>query len=168
LLQARLAQFHFASKLDKSRDQLVLAITQRLAGDATGGKATAEQARNTLEQLYRDQPDNVPLAIYLSQAYAAVGKTDLALKAAERTIVLLPSAKDAVAGPAMEENLALIQTTIGEKSHAISTLTHLLKTSYFSWFYGAPVTPVLLRLDPIWDSLRTDPAFQKLCEEKQR
>ena len=24
-----------------------------------------------------------------------------------------------------------------------------------------------LRLDPLWDPLRSDPAFQKLCEEKQ-
>jgi hypothetical protein len=24
-----------------------------------------------------------------------------------------------------------------------------------------------LKLDPIWDPLRADPAFQKLCEEKQ-
>jgi hypothetical protein len=31
---------------------------------------------------------------------------------------------------------------------------------------GRPVTPALLRLDPIWDPLRADPAFQKLCEEK--
>ena len=31
---------------------------QRLAGDTAGAKVTAEQARNTLEQLYRDQPDN--------------------------------------------------------------------------------------------------------------
>ena len=29
-----------------------------------------------------------------------------------------------------------------------------------------PITPALLRLDPIWDPLRADPAFQKLCEEK--
>jgi hypothetical protein len=30
-----------------------------------------------------------------------------------------------------------------------------------------PITPALLKLDPIWDPLRADPAFQKLCEEKQ-
>ena len=29
-----------------------------------------------------------------------------------------------------------------------------------------PITPALLRLDPFWDPLRADPAFQKLCEEK--
>jgi hypothetical protein len=56
----------------------------------------------------------------------------------------------------------------GENSEAISTLTRLLQTPYSSWFYSqTPVTPALLRLDPFWDPLRSDPAFQKLCEEKQ-
>jgi hypothetical protein len=56
----------------------------------------------------------------------------------------------------------------GEKSRAISILRQLLQTPYNSRPYGpAPVTPALLRLDPRWDPLRADPAFQKLCEEKQ-
>ena len=81
--------------------------------------------------------------------------------------MLLPRAKDRVNGPGCEENLALIQTIFGENSRAISTLTHLLQTPYISWLYDTPVTPALLRLDPFWDPLRADPAFQKLCEEKQ-
>jgi len=81
--------------------------------------------------------------------------------------MLLPSAKDPVNGPTFEEGLALIQVTFGENSRAISTLTQLLQTPYISWLYGTPVTPALLRLDPLWDPLRADPAFQKLCEEKQ-
>ena len=142
--------------------------TQRLAGDTAGAKVTAEQARNTLEQLYRDQPDNPSFAAILSEAYAMIGEKDLALKEAERAIMLLPSAKDPVYGPSYEENLALIQTMFGENSRAISTLTRLLQTPYSGGLYGpAPITPALLRLDPIWDPLRADPAFQKLCEEKQ-
>src|SRR5439155_1691045 len=58
LLQVRLAQFHFSSQYWKGFDQMALAFTQRLAGDTAGTKVTAEQARNTLEQLYRRQPDN--------------------------------------------------------------------------------------------------------------
>jgi hypothetical protein len=81
--------------------------------------------------------------------------------------MLGPRAKDPVSGPAYEENLAVIQTMFGENSRAISTLKQLLQTPYMSWFYGTPVTPALLRLDPMWDTLRADPAFQKLCEEKQ-
>jgi serine/threonine protein kinase/Flp pilus assembly protein TadD len=166
LLQARLAQFRFDSEYSKATAQVGLAIIQRLAGDTTGAKLTAEQARNTLEQLYRKQPDNSSLGVMLSQAYAAMGEKESAMEEARRAITLLPSAKDRVNGPGCEENLALIQVTFGENSRAISTLTHLLQTPYISWLYDRPVTPALLRLDPFWDSLRSDPAFQKLCEEK--
>jgi TolB-like protein/predicted Zn-dependent protease len=168
LLQARLSQFHFASEYDKAEILLELASTQRVAGDMTGAKVAAEQARNTLEPLCRDHPDNVIHAAELSQAYVLMGEKDLALKEAERAIMLSPSAKDAIEGPAAEENLMLIQTMVGNNSRAISTLAHLLQTPYNSWVYSrTPVTPALLRLDPLWDPLRSDPAFQKLCEEKQ-
>jgi len=168
LLQARQAQFHFTSQDEKVRNELALAFMQRFAGDRAGAKVTAEQARNTLEQLYRDQPDSFVLAARLSHAYAAIGEKDSALKAAESAIMLWPRAKDPVSGPGLEENLALIQTMFGENSRAISTLTQLLQTPYYSWVYTTtPITPAFLRLDPIWDPLRGDPAFQKLCEQKQ-
>jgi serine/threonine-protein kinase len=170
LLQDRLAQFHFDSQYAKAYYQIFLAFTQGLAGDAAGAKVTADQTLNVLEQLYRDQPDNEFFAASLSQAYAMVGQKDSALKAAEQAVVLLPSAKDRVWGPGFEENLALIQTIVGEKSRAIEILAQRLKTPGDSNFYpGVAVpTPALLRLDPIWDPLRFDPRFQKLCEEKQR
>jgi TolB-like protein/Tfp pilus assembly protein PilF len=168
LLQAHLAQFPFASDYWKGFAQVDLALMQRRAGDTAGARATAEQARNTLEQLHKDQIGDVNLAAGLSQAYAAMGEKDSALKAAERAVTLLPRAKDAADSPACQENQAFIQTIFGENSRAIATLTQLLQTPYYSWLYGpGVVTPALLRLDPIWDGLRADPAFQKLCEEKQ-
>jgi len=167
LLQAGLAQFPFASETEKAFYQLNLAFMQRLAGDLAGAKLTAEQARTTYEQLHRDQPERSGWAAALSLAYAAMGEKDSAIKLAERAIVLLPRAKDAMDGPGFEENLALIQTIFGKNDRAISTLTQLLQTPYTYFLREAPITPALLRLDPIWDPLRSDPAFQKLCEEKQ-
>ena len=168
LLEDRQARFRFASQYEKGCEQVWLALTQRLAGDTAGAKITAEQAGATLEQLYGDQPDNSNLTGVLALARAVLGEKDSALNAAEQAIVLLPSAKDLVNGPAYEENLALIQTIVGENSRAISILSQLLQTPYSGLLYGqGPITPALLRLDPLWDPLRGDPAFQKLCEEKQ-
>jgi len=170
LLQVRLAQFNFESQYSKAVCQISLAFAQGFAGDTAGTKVTAEQARDTLEQLYRDEPDNEFVAAWLSQAYAMVGEKDSAFKAAEQAMALLPSAKDRQWGPSYEENLALIQSIFGDKSRAIKTLTQLLKTPHDSLQIicagAAVLTPALLRLDPIWDALRSDPRFQKLCEEK--
>jgi TolB-like protein/Tfp pilus assembly protein PilF len=168
LLQARQARPPSASDIDKAITQVFLAVTQRLAGDTAGAKVAAEQARNTLEQLCKNQPDSAAFVALLSLANSALGEKNSSTKEAERAIKLLPSAKDRVHGPACEEILALIQTMFGENNRAISTLTRLLQTSYSSWLYNpTPITPALLRLDPFWDPLRADPAFQKLCEEKQ-
>ena len=130
LLQARLAQFHFASEIEKAFYQLTLAFMQRLAGDTAGAKLTAEQARTTYEQLHRDQPDKLRLGGTAVSSLCRAGEKDSALKLAERAIVLLPRAKDAMDGPVCEENLALIQTIFGENDRAISTLTQLLQTPY--------------------------------------
>jgi serine/threonine protein kinase/Tfp pilus assembly protein PilF len=170
LLQANLAQVPPAFELGNSPDLLHLAFAQRLVGDTAGAKVTAEQARKTLEPLCKKQPVNGADPVLLSLANALLGERDSALREEERAIMTLgPISKTSDPNElALEELLAVIQTVLGENVRAISTLTQLLKTPYGSHLYDpAPVTLALLRLDPIWDPLRADPAFQKLCEEKQ-
>src|SRR5262249_19549062 len=106
LLRTRQDQFNFVSEYSKAFDYAALAFIQSLAADTAGAKLTAERARDTLEQLSRDQPDNAFFLKPLSQAHAALGEKDAALKEAKRAIMLLPRAKDAISGTSLEENLA--------------------------------------------------------------
>jgi TolB-like protein/cytochrome c-type biogenesis protein CcmH/NrfG len=156
------------SGIEKGSKQVGVALVHRVAGDTAQAQAFAEHARNTLEPLSKEQPDNAFVAAALGVAYAILDRKEEALNEAQRAITLLPSNKDRLTGPAFEENLALVEMIVGEKSRATSTLTRLLQIPYGGWLYSpAPITPALLRLDPIWDPLRDDPAFQKLYAGKQ-
>lgn len=167
-VQDREARLQFTSGIEKGSKQVGLALAQRVAGEPARAKAYAEEARNTLESLKNNQPDNTFVAAALAVAYALLNQKDSALNEAQRAITLLPTNKDHLSGPGFEENLALVEMIVGENSNAIATLTRLLQTPYGGWLYSpTPVTPALLRLDPMWDPLRSDAAFQKLCEEKQ-
>jgi tetratricopeptide (TPR) repeat protein len=167
-IQTRETRLQFTSGIEKGSKQVGLALAQRIAGDTAQAKADAEQARSTLEPLKKDQPDNAFIAAALAVAYAMLDEKDSALNEAQRATTLLPSNKDQLAGPAFEENLALVEMMIGENSRAVATLSRLLQTPYGGWLYSpTPITSALLRLDPIWDPLRSEPVFQKICEEKQ-
>ena len=133
-----------------------------------GAKVTAEQVRNTAGATLQREPDHSDAEIQLALADAVLGNRDSALREAERAIMLATRPEDHAVEPPYQDILALIQTIFGENSRAISLLTHFLQRPHGSYFYGTPVTPALLRLDPLWDPLRADPAFQKLCEEKQK
>jgi hypothetical protein len=65
-----------------------------------------------------------------------------------------------------EDVYSRIMARFGKKDEAISSLERALSKPC-DGITGMPPTPALLRLDPDYDSLRNDPGFQKLCQEKQ-
>ena len=166
LLETRFAQFQFGSELEVGIFEEFLASSRLLAGDIPGAKSSAEQARKFLEVLCQNQPDNDFPAIFLARAYAILGEKDSAYKEANRVTTLLQN--DAVRHPGAEENLAVIEASFGDNARALSIIAHLLQIPYQSSHYATPVTPALLRLDPTWDALRSDPTFQKLCQDAAR
>jgi tetratricopeptide (TPR) repeat protein len=162
LIHDRLNEFRDLSDIERLFDQFLLVLAQKYAGDIVGARATAQQVLGPLETVCQKDPDNPICAQALSQIHAVLGQKDAAIKEAERAITLRPTVKDAVDGPAYEENLAYVEVLVGDKNRAIPRLQRLLKIPY-----AYCLTPALLRLHPRWDPLRGDPAFQKLCAEKQ-
>ena len=140
-VQTRQTRLQFISGIQKGSKQVGLALAQHVAGDTAQAKADAEQARNALESLKKDQPDNTFVAAALAVAYAILDEKDSALNEAQRAITLFRN-KDRLSGPAFEENLALVEMIIGENTRAIATLTRLLQTPYGGWLYSpTPITP---------------------------
>src|SRR4029077_9034584 len=101
----------------------------------------------------------------LGLAYAGLGEAAAAIAEGQKAIALNPSSKDQFEGPRTEEEMAEIYALLGDADGAIPILKRLLRIPYGT--EGTPITPGLLRLDPIWDPIRNDPRFQKLCEKKQ-
>ena len=140
-----------------------LGWAQEVAGDHAGARESWSQARNELELFLKEQPENFVLLGDLALTNMALGDNAAALTLAERAIAMMPIEKDALLGPKPLDILARVAARIGDHDRSISTLTKLLSIPYEAPLAAnPPLTPALLRLDPMFEPLRNDPRFQKL------
>jgi tetratricopeptide (TPR) repeat protein len=114
-----------------------------------------DSARAALETALRRLPDDYGYHAQLGRAYAGLGRADDAVREGQRAVELLPPERDAYFGMENVINLALIHATLGQAEPAVRQLRIVLAGQPF-------LTPAWLRVDPNWDPIRSDPAFQQL------
>jgi tetratricopeptide (TPR) repeat protein len=121
-------------------------------------EARFRSARDQLKQKADAQSEDAGLISVLGLIDAALGCKEKAIQEARRAAEMLPISKDAVEGPPLVSNLALVYAWTNEPDLAFQELTISVKTPG-GVFYGE------LKLDPAWDPLRKDPRFGKLLAQ---
>jgi TolB-like protein/Tfp pilus assembly protein PilF len=144
---------------DKPKEYLEGAL-YTFVNDKEHARSAFQGARSLLEKAIQQGSDDASRHIVLGMVLAGLGEKDAAIAEGKRAVTLLPESQDALDGPKMTLMLAQIYAWTGENDAALELLERSLITP-------AGVTVSSLKLDPIWDPLRSDARFQALVDIPQ-
>ena len=136
----------------------LIGFARRALQDEAGARAAFLKAKDLLEAQLKESPDSPDMCILLAKVLACLAEKDAASAEARRATELLPESKDAFGGPEITAGVAEVYATLGDNDRAIEILDRLLSRP-------SAVTVQGLKVNPIWDPLRSDPRFQTLLQK---
>jgi TolB-like protein/Tfp pilus assembly protein PilF len=131
-------------------------------GEAGLARAAFLEAQQALEGLLDKPRTQAGAQSYLAFVYAGLGQKEAALESGRHATETLPYSRDDMIGGFYLAQLAMVEAQLDEKQSALNHIEQLLSIPV-----GHVLSRASLRLDPVWDPLRNEPRFQKLCEEKK-
>jgi TolB-like protein/Flp pilus assembly protein TadD len=137
---------------------LTSGLAKKRSGDEAGARQFFENARRFAEKDIQQRPNDASAHANLAGALAWLGQKEAALAEVKRAQELLPESKDAFEGPQITEALAQIYAIFGDAASAVPILDGLLQRP-------SQVTVAVLKLNPVWDPIRTDSQFQALLDK---
>jgi serine/threonine-protein kinase len=144
-----------------------VARTQQRLGNVPASRVAYQQVIQELTQALAsiDKEDTFGLAglhSFLGLVYANMGDAASAVAEGRKGMELQRTSEDPFEGPLREEEMAQIYALLGNADEAIPILKRWVQVPS-----ATSITPALMRIDPIWDPIRSDPRFQELVAEKK-
>jgi TolB-like protein/Flp pilus assembly protein TadD len=143
--------------------ELYLAFAHEAAGEAAKAKQAYSNVEAAVGAMLAKQPDSAESHLALGFAEAGLGRRDDALREGRRAAELMPVSRDVISGPGMQVWLAQLEARVGEKDAAFERLQQVIGLPS-----GGAISPALLKIDAVWDSLRSDPRFDALLKQGER
>jgi serine/threonine protein kinase/Tfp pilus assembly protein PilF len=133
-------------------------------GDIESAQRYFAATAPTIEARVRNDPEVAERHAELGLLYAYMQRKEDAIRESRRAIELEPESQDAFHGAITAGNLALVYALLGEPDQAITLIERLLSTPGAVQGLDFPqnITQADLRLRWEWDSLRSNPRFQKI------
>ena len=132
-----------------------LARLQQLSGDSLGARATWQQLQTEAESVRRAKGEDFS-ALQLASAYLALGEGETKAFAILEQVTAMPSfSKDVWARSCWTAGMAEFAVQAGKKDLALEQLATSARNAV-GVDYGD------LKFNPVWDTLRGDPRFEKI------
>jgi tetratricopeptide (TPR) repeat protein len=133
-------------------------LISRLQGEQPRANSSFAGTREQLNQKVQQSPENALLLSKLGVVDALLNDKESAISEAKRAVEMLPISKDAVDGPSMVYNLAMVYAWTNEQDLAFQGLGPMTKIPN-GIYYGD------LTFDQDFYPLRKDARFEKLLAE---